>query len=69
MGETSPAGPPWASGVGEPAAARTRRDHRRAFATLTSGRFDNFCLVSCFIDDEATAEDDDAGAFDCICTD
>lgn len=44
-------------------------DHRRAFATLTSGRFDNFCLVSCFIDDEATAEDDDAGAFDCICTD
>ena len=24
-------------------------DHRRAFEALTSGRFDNFCLVSCFV--------------------
>ncbi|MDE0029298.1 MAG: hypothetical protein OXU42_07870 [Deltaproteobacteria bacterium] len=30
-------------------------DHRRAFETLTSGWFDNCCLVSCFVDDEATA--------------
>ena len=30
-------------------------DHRRAFEALTSGRFDNFCLVSCFVDGEATA--------------
>lgn len=29
-------------------------DHRRAFETLTSGRFDNFCLVSCFVDGKAT---------------
>ncbi|MDE0103042.1 MAG: hypothetical protein OXN89_11740, partial [Bryobacterales bacterium] len=25
-------------------------EHRRAFEALTSGRFDNFCLVSCFVD-------------------
>ena len=30
-------------------------EHRRAFDALTSGRFDNFCLVSCFVDGEATA--------------
>ena len=30
-------------------------EHRRAFEALTSGRFDNFCLVSCFVDGEATA--------------
>ncbi len=30
-------------------------DHRRAFEALTSGRFQNFCLVSCFIDGEPTA--------------
>ncbi len=30
-------------------------DHRRAFAALTSGRFDNFCLVSCFVDGKQTA--------------
>ena len=30
-------------------------DHRRAFEALTSGQFDNFCLVSCFVDGEATA--------------
>ena len=30
-------------------------EHRRAFEGLTSGRFDNFCLVSCFVDSEATA--------------
>ena len=30
-------------------------DHRRAFEALTSGRFDNFCLFSCFVDGEATA--------------
>ena len=31
------------------------KDHRRAFETLTSGRFDNFCLVSCIVDGEPTA--------------
>ncbi len=30
-------------------------EHRRAFEALTSGRFDNFCLVACFVDGEATA--------------
>ena len=30
-------------------------EHHRAFEALTSGRFDNFCLVSCFVDGEATA--------------
>ena len=30
-------------------------DHPRAFETLTSGRFDNFCLVSCFVDRKPTA--------------
>ncbi len=30
-------------------------EHRRAFEALTSGRFDNFCLVSCFVDGEATS--------------
>jgi len=30
-------------------------DHRRAFEALTSGRFDNFCLVSCFVDGEPTS--------------
>ena len=30
-------------------------DHRRAFEALTSGRFENFCLVSCFVDGEPTA--------------
>ena len=30
-------------------------EHRRAFEALTSGRFDNFCLVSCSVDGEATA--------------
>ena len=30
-------------------------EQRRAFEALTSGRFDNFCLVSCFVDGEATA--------------
>ena len=30
-------------------------EHRRAFEALTSGRFDNFCLVSCFVDGQATA--------------
>ena len=30
-------------------------DHRRVLEALTSGRFDNFCLVSCFVDGEATA--------------
>ena len=30
-------------------------DHRRAFEALTSGRFQNFCLVSCFVDGEPTA--------------
>ena len=30
-------------------------EHRRAFTALTSGRFDNFCLVSCFVDGEPTA--------------
>ena len=30
-------------------------EHRRAFEALTSGRFDNFCLVSCFVDGEPTA--------------
>ncbi len=30
-------------------------DHRRAFEAPASGRFDNFCLVSCFVDGEATA--------------
>ena len=30
-------------------------DHRRAFEALTSGRFHNFCLVSCFVDGEPTA--------------
>ena len=31
------------------------KDHRRAFEALTSGRFNNFCLVLCFVDGEATA--------------
>ena len=30
-------------------------DHRRAFAALTSGRFHNFRLVSCFVNGEPTA--------------
>ena len=30
-------------------------DHRRAFEALTSSQFDNFCLVSCFVDGEPTA--------------
>ncbi len=30
-------------------------DHRRAFEALTSSRFQNFCLVSCFVDGEPTA--------------
>ena len=30
-------------------------DHRRAFEALTSGRFQNFCLVSCFVDGQPTA--------------
>ena len=30
-------------------------DHRRAFEALTSGQFDNFYLVSCFVDGQATA--------------
>ena len=30
-------------------------DHRRAFEALTSGQFQNFCLVSCFVDGEPTA--------------
>ncbi len=30
-------------------------EHRRAFEALARGRFDNFCLVSCFVDGEATA--------------
>ncbi|MCY4440694.1 MAG: hypothetical protein OXE53_10875 [Deltaproteobacteria bacterium] len=30
-------------------------EHHRAFEALTSGRFDNFCLVSCFVDGEPTA--------------
>ncbi|MDE0032857.1 MAG: hypothetical protein OXU75_06975 [Deltaproteobacteria bacterium] len=30
-------------------------EHRRAFEALTSGRFDNSCPVSCFVDGEATA--------------
>ena len=30
-------------------------DHRRAFEALTSGRFHNFCLVSCFVDGQPTA--------------
>ena len=29
-------------------------DHRRALEALTSGRFDNLCLVSCFVDGAAT---------------
>ncbi len=29
-------------------------EHRRAFTALTSGRFHNFCLVSCFVDGEPT---------------
>ena len=29
--------------------------HRRAFEALTSGRFDNFCLVSCFVDGKPIA--------------
>ena len=32
-----------------------REEHRRAFEALTSGRFHNFCLVSCFVDGEPTA--------------
>ena len=30
-------------------------DHRHAFEALTSGRFDNFCLVSGFVDGKPTA--------------
>ncbi len=30
-------------------------EHRRAFTALTSGRFHNFCLISCFVDGEPTA--------------
>ena len=30
-------------------------EHRRAFTALTSRRFHNFCLVSCFVDGEPTA--------------
>ena len=30
-------------------------EHHRAFEALTSGRFDNFCPVSCFVDGEPTA--------------
>ena len=30
-------------------------EHRRAFDALTSDRFDHFCLVSCFVDGQATA--------------
>ena len=30
-------------------------EHRRAFTALTSGRFHNFCLVSCFVDGAPTA--------------
>ena len=30
-------------------------NHRYAIEALTSGRFDNFCLVSCFVHGEATA--------------
>ena len=36
-------------------ATNITEEHRRAFEALTSGRFDNFCLVSCFVDGEATA--------------
>ena len=36
-------------------ATNITEEHRRAFDALTSGRFDNFCLVSCFVDGEATA--------------
>jgi len=36
-------------------AANITEEHRRAFDALTSGRFDNFCLVSCSVDGEATA--------------
>ena len=36
-------------------ATNITEDHRRAFEALTSGRFDNFCLVSCFVDGEPTA--------------
>jgi len=30
-------------------------DHRAVFEALTSGRFGNFALFSCFVDGEATA--------------
>ena len=30
-------------------------DHHRAFEALASARFDNICLVSCFLDGEAIA--------------
>ena len=30
-------------------------NHRRAFDALTRRRFDNICLVSCFVDGESTA--------------
>ena len=29
--------------------------HCRAFEALTSGRFDNFCLLSCFVNGKRTA--------------
>ena len=30
-------------------------EHRRAFDALKSGRYDNFCLFSCYVDGEPAA--------------
>ena len=38
-----------------PGATHITAEHRRAFQALTSGTYDNFCLVSCFCDGEPAA--------------
>ena len=36
-------------------ATNITEEHRRAFDALKSGRYDNFCLFSCYVDREPAA--------------
>ena len=36
-------------------ATNITEEHRRAFDALKSGRYDNFCLFSCYVDGEPAA--------------
>ena len=47
--------PPYRHGGRRHADTNITENHRRAFDALTRRRFDNICLVSCFVDGESTA--------------